>query len=141
QSNRATAGPGRIPRVIEIEARGGAPTARSGRACPPPDASKQEHKPAQSSADALFECFPADHRHALDLDQHAGPGEVRNRDQRARRGVAVREEPLAQLYEAVAVARIVDEDGHGHEIGEAAAGAAQVLVDKPENHTLLLPSL
>src|SRR5262249_8711382 len=44
---------------------------------------------------------------------------------------------LAQLYEAVAVARIVDEDGHGHEIGEAAAGAAQGLVDQAENRAHL----
>src|SRR5262249_59152461 len=52
---------------------------------------------------------PADHGDALDLDQHAGPREVRHRDERAGRVVAVGEELPAQFDEAVAVARIVDE--------------------------------
>src|SRR5262249_35910394 len=47
------------------------------------------------------------------------------------------EESFTQFDETVGVPRIVDEDGHGHEIGEAAAGAAQGLVDQAEDRAHL----
>ena len=78
---------------------------------------------------------PADHGDALDLDQHAGPREVRNSDERAGRVVAVGEELPAQLDEAVAVARIVDEYRHGDHVGEAAAGTPQRRVDERKDRT------
>src|SRR5262245_22498617 len=80
---------------------------------------------------------PTDYRHALDLDQHARPREVGDRDQRACGKIAVREIALAQLDEAVAVARIVDEHRHGHEVSEAAAAAPERLVDKGEDRAHL----
>src|SRR6266571_1291628 len=75
----------------------------------------------------------ADHAHRLDLDLDAGPGEVGDGDERAPRIVAVLEGVLAHLDEAVAVARLLDEDGHRHDVGEAAAGALHDLVDLREH--------
>src|SRR4029079_12645876 len=77
----------------------------------------------------------ADHCDALNLDQHAGAREIRDRDQRARRKIAFRKKSAPQLHEAVAVARIVDEHRHGDHIGEASAGALQGLVEQAEDGT------
>src|SRR5262247_84496 len=74
-----------------------------------------------------------DHRDGLDLDLHAGPREVGDGDERAAGVVAVGELLFAQLDEPVAVARLLDEDGHGDEIGERAADPAQRLVDQRED--------
>src|SRR5262249_32349906 len=78
-----------------------------------------------------------DHRHALDLDQHARAREVRYRDEGACGIIAVRKEALAQLHESVAVPRVVDEHRHGHEIGEATAAALERLVDQTEDRAHL----
>src|SRR5712692_8476840 len=75
----------------------------------------------------------ADHAHRLDLDLDAGPGEIGDGDERAPGIVAVLEHVLAHLDEAVAVARLLDEDGHRHDVGEAAAGAPHDLVDLREH--------
>src|SRR6266852_8098916 len=78
----------------------------------------------------------ADHTDRLDLDLDARPREVRHRDERAPRIVAILEVVLAHLDEAVAVARLLDEHGHLHDVGEAAAGSLHDLVDLREH---LLP--
>src|SRR5258708_13623832 len=75
----------------------------------------------------------ADHAHRLDLDLDSRAREVGHGDERAPRVVAVLEHVLAHLDEAVAVARLLDEDGHLHDVGEAAASALQDLVDLREH--------
>src|SRR5438093_552924 len=75
----------------------------------------------------------ADHRDALDLDLHPGPGEVRHGDERAPREVAVGEHLSTDLHEAITVARVLDEDRHGDEAGQRAAGAPQRLVHQRED--------
>src|SRR6266851_3590389 len=71
----------------------------------------------------------ADHAHRLDLDLDARAREVGDGNERAPRIVAVVEVVLAHLDEAVAVARLLDEHRHLHDVGEAAAGAFHDLVD------------
>src|SRR5258708_7589165 len=78
---------------------------------------------AFSRAGLLAGAAIADHSHGLDLDLDAGAREVAHRDQRAAGIVAVLEHVLAHLDEAVAVARFLDEHGHRHHVGQAAAGA------------------
>src|SRR5712691_8008692 len=75
----------------------------------------------------------ADHAHRLDLDLDARAREVGDGDERAPRVVAVLEGVLAHLDEAVAVARLLDEDGHRHDVGETAPGALHDLVDLREH--------
>src|SRR5882762_6687776 len=75
----------------------------------------------------------ADHADRLDLDLDARPGEIGHRDERAPRVVAVLEVVLAHLDEAVAVARLLDENRHLHDVGEAAAGALHDLVHLREH--------
>src|SRR6266851_951261 len=71
----------------------------------------------------------ADHADRLDLDLDARAREVGHRDERAPRIVAVLEVVLAHLDETVAVARLLDEHRHLHDVGETAAGALHDLVD------------
>jgi hypothetical protein len=52
----------------------------------------------------------------LHLDQHLGPGEGGDGDERAGREV-VAENLLAQFDKAVAQTRVGDEDGHRHHVG------------------------
>src|SRR5882672_1371472 len=75
----------------------------------------------------------ADHAHRLDLDFDARARKVGHGDKRAARVVAVLEHVLPHLDEAVAVARLLDEHGHGDDVGEAAAGALEHLVDLREH--------
>src|SRR5882762_9467471 len=75
----------------------------------------------------------ADHAYGLDLDLDSRPREIRHRDERASRVVAVLEVVLAHLDEAVAVARLLDEHGHLHDVGEAAAGALHDLIHLREH--------
>src|SRR5712691_4754144 len=75
----------------------------------------------------------ADHADRLDLDLDARAREVGHRDERAPRIVPVLEVVLAHLYEAIAVARFLDEHRHLHDVGEAAAGALHDLVDLREH--------
>src|SRR5262245_50087593 len=75
----------------------------------------------------------ADHSDRLDLDLDARAGEVGHGDERAARVIAVLEHVLPHLDEAVAVARLLDEHRHGDDVGEAAAGALQHLVDLREH--------
>src|SRR6266853_69330 len=75
----------------------------------------------------------ADHADRLDLDLDAGSREIRHRDERAPRIVAVLEIVFAHLDEAVAVARLLDEHRHLNDVGEAAAGALHDLVDLREH--------
>src|SRR6267143_5447909 len=75
----------------------------------------------------------ADHADRLDLDLDSRPREIRHRDERAPRVVAVLEVVLAHLDEAVAVARLLDEHRHLHDVGEAAAGALHDLVHLREH--------
>src|SRR6266581_273736 len=75
----------------------------------------------------------ADDADRLDLDLDSRPREIRHRDERAPRVVAVLEVVLAHLDEAVAVARLLDEHRHLHDIGEAAAGALHDLVHLREH--------
>src|SRR5262245_16511482 len=56
-----------------------------------------------------------DHRDGLDLDLDARTREIRDGDQRARRVAIARELVLPDLDEAIAVARLLDEDRHGDE--------------------------
>src|SRR5687767_14027516 len=79
----------------------------------------------------------ADDADGLDLDLDAGAGEVGNGDERAGRKVAPGEQLAADLDEAVAEARLLDEHGHGHETGERAAGATQRLVHQREHSARL----
>src|SRR6267154_10703 len=74
----------------------------------------------------------ADHAYGLDLDLDSRPREIRHRDERASRVVAVLEVVLAHLDEAVAVARLLDEHRDLHDVGEASAGALHDLVDLRE---------
>src|SRR5712691_7285067 len=75
----------------------------------------------------------ADHADRLDLDLDARPREVRHRDERAPRIVAILEVVLAHLDEAVAVSRLLDEHRHLHDVGEAAAGALHDLIHLREH--------
>src|SRR2546422_6601884 len=75
----------------------------------------------------------ADHTDRLDLDLDARPREVRHRDERAPWIVAILEVVLAHLDEAVAVARLLDEDRDLHDVGEAAAGALHDLIHLREH--------
>src|SRR5215831_19326241 len=104
---------------------------------PRPNSSPSRIWPALKRRYSNIAASAADHRHALDLDQHARAGEVRHRDERTRRIVPVGKESLAHVDEAVAVARIVDEDRHSDEVDEAAAGALQGLVHEVEDHAHL----
>src|SRR6267143_714507 len=74
-----------------------------------------------------------DHADRLDLDLDARAREVGHRDERAPRIVAVLEVVLAHLDEAVAVARLLDEHRHLHDVGEAAAGALHDLIHLREH--------
>src|SRR2546426_7926157 len=69
----------------------------------------------------------------LDLDLHTGASKVGDGDERAPGVVAVRELLLAELDEAIAVTRLLDEDRHRDEVRERAAGAPQRLVDQREH--------
>src|SRR6266511_5910807 len=69
----------------------------------------------------------------LNLDLPAGASKVGDGDERAPGVVAVRELLLAELDEAVAVPRLLDEDRNRDEIRERAAGAPQGLVDQREH--------
>jgi hypothetical protein len=62
-------------------------------------------------------CTITDDGDALNLDLHSGPGEVRDRDQRAGREVPVREELSPDLDEAVPVPRLLDSASFSCEIG------------------------
>src|SRR5947209_20112187 len=75
----------------------------------------------------------ADHADRLDLDLDARAREIRHRDERAPRVVAVLEIVLAHLDEAIAVARLLDEHRHLHDVREAAACALHDLVDLREH--------
>src|SRR5260221_14038945 len=70
----------------------------------------------------------ADHADRLDLDLDARAREVGHGDERAPRIVAVLEVVLAHLDETVAVARLLDENRHLHDVGEAAAGPFHDLI-------------
>src|SRR5438309_9789850 len=74
----------------------------------------------------------ADDADRLDLDLDARSREIRHRDERAPRIVAVLEIVLAHLDETVAVARLLDEHRDLNDVGEAAAGALHDLVDLRE---------
>src|SRR5712691_8256993 len=84
------------------------------------------------TGEAMIALAP-DHADGLDLDLDAGPREVGDGDQRARREVAAGEQLATDLDETVAEARLLDEHGHGHEIRERAAGPAQGLVHEREH--------
>src|SRR5882762_6987149 len=75
----------------------------------------------------------ADDSYRLDLDLDARPGEIRHRDERAPRIVAVLEVVLAHLDETVAVTRFLDENRHLHDVGEAAAGTLHDLIHLREH--------
>src|SRR5882672_6994636 len=86
-----------------------------------------------SGAGMVVGAAVTDHADRLDLDLDAGAGKVGDGDQRASRVVAVLEHLLAHLDKAVAVARFLDEDRHADDVGEAAAGALEHLVDLREH--------
>src|ERR1700722_368073 len=98
-----------------------------------PPAARTPARATTIQASLRLDISPADYRDTLDFDQHAGPREMRHGDQRAGGTSSVGEEPAPQFDEAVAVARIVDEDRHGHHVGEAAAGAPQGRIDERED--------
>src|SRR5713101_4216462 len=75
----------------------------------------------------------ADDADRLDFDLDARPREIRHRDERAPRVVAVLEVVLAHLDEAIAVARLLDEHRHLHDVREATACALHDLVDLREH--------
>src|SRR6266851_2999946 len=75
----------------------------------------------------------ADHADRLDLDLDARAREVGHHDERAPRIVAVLEVVLAHLDETVAVARLLDEHRHLHDVGEAAAGTLHDLIHLREH--------
>src|SRR5712691_7631979 len=75
----------------------------------------------------------SDHADRLDLDLDARAREIRHRDERAPRIVAVLEVVLAHLDETVAVARLLDEHRHLHDVGEAAAGTLHDLIHLREH--------
>src|SRR5262245_8164641 len=82
-----------------------------------------------------------DYRHALYFNHDAGAGEGGDGQEGAARVTAIGEVLAPDRDEAVAVARVVDEDGHGYEVGERAAGALQRAVDKREDGAGLLVEL
>src|SRR5688572_195542 len=67
---------------------------------------------------------------SLNFDQHAGPRKVRDRDQRARGKFSMLENLAANFNERIAMARIVDEHGHGHHVGQRATATAQCFIDQ-----------
>src|SRR6476620_11020851 len=56
--------------------------------------------------------------HALDFDQNAGMGEVRDCNKRATRKFPVWKKSLANFDELIAVTGIADEDCHRDEVGK-----------------------
>ena len=72
------------------------------------------------------------------FDRDAGAGEAGDGQEGAAGIATIGEVLAADRDEAVAVAVIVDEDGHGDEVGERAAGALQSPVDKREDGARLL---
>src|SRR5258705_11701508 len=75
----------------------------------------------------------ADHADSLDFDLDSGPGKVRHGDQRAAGIISVLEKILAHFDEPVAVAGFLDENRHGHDIVQAAAGAFENGIDLGKN--------
>jgi hypothetical protein len=71
----------------------------------------------------------ADHGDALDFQHHPRRREVRYGNQRAGGKIAVGKHLSPDGDETVAVARIVDEHGHGHHVGETAAGLLENRID------------
>ena len=71
--------------------------------------------------------------HPLYFDHDALAREGGDGQEGAARVTAIGEVLAPDRYDAVAVACIVDEDGHGHQAGERAAGALQRPVDKRED--------
>src|SRR6266851_7460074 len=74
----------------------------------------------------------ADDCHALNLNKNSGLCKIRNCNQRACWKLAVREYIVPQFYELVAITRVVDKDGHGHQILEACTAALQGAVHQGE---------
>src|SRR6185503_11964527 len=95
------------------------------------------------STDQAWEIFPcsmnlSDDCYALYLDHAAGTGEARDGQEGAARIAGVGEVLAADLHEPVAVPGVVDEDGHGHQVGDRAAGALEGAVEEGEDRARLL---
>src|SRR5690349_4103354 len=75
---------------------------------------------------------------ALYFDRDPRPGEGGDGQEGAVGIAAVGEVLAADRDEAVAVAVVADEDGHGDEVGERAAGALRRPVEKSEDGASLL---
>src|SRR5262249_20548625 len=82
--------------------------------------------------------FDLNDSHALYFNHDAGTGEGGDGQEGAAGITAIGEVLAADRDEAVAVAGVVDEDGHGYQVGERAAGALQRPVDKGEDGAHLL---
>src|ERR1700674_54733 len=70
----------------------------------------------------------ADDRHALNFDKHPSLRQSGNGNQCARRELAVRKHLAAQLDELVAIAGVLDKNGHGHQVLKASSLALQCAV-------------
>src|ERR1700680_3433632 len=66
-----------------------------------------------------------DDRDALHFNQDPGECQIRNRNQGARRELAVREHLAAHLEELVAITRILEKDGHAHQVLKASSAGFQ----------------